>query len=58
MNLGIPANASTGKRNFVFIFSEKILHRPNNINCTVSLSKVVGRGFTQFSIYVTRMAGH
>ena len=115
MNVGIPPNASTGKRNFVFIFSEKILHmfcsshfwflvtfgnevtkiqkyyvifvyilqgkmgktgknekenhankvnkipktkrqkygmnnRPNNINCTVSLSKVVGRGFTQFSI--------
>ena len=25
-------------------------NRPNNINCTVSLSKVVGRGFTQFSI--------
>ena len=117
MNVGIPPNASTGKRNFVFIFSEKIIHmfcsshfwflvfghfwrqsyentkilcnlclhfarqdgqdgkkrkenhankvnkipktkrqkygmnnRPNNINCTVSLSKVVGRGFTQFSI--------
>ena len=26
MNVGIPPNASTGKRNFVFIFSEKILH--------------------------------
>ena len=25
MNVGIPPNASTGKRNFVFTFSEKIL---------------------------------
>ena len=31
MNVGIPPNASTGKINLVFVFSEKILHKVKKI---------------------------